>query len=264
MKENKGITSHKKGKLSPFFIDRIGEIHINKQGCRFEIVECLNSKKLTLKFLDKYEYTLYNRNYTDVLKGEVKNPYYPSVYNVGYLGVGKYSNKSHPKIYERWKKMIHRCYDEKSLTSTPCYRGVTVCEEWHNFQNFEEWYEENFKPYMQDWQLDKDILQNGTKVYNPETCCFIPQDANKFLVKPSKRKDKLPLGIRLVGKTYEASMSKYGKKVNLGSSTIVEKAFELYKDAKEKYAKEIAENYKGIVDDRVYQVLVNFKINITD
>lgn len=257
--------SHRREKLSPFFINRVGEIHINKQGCEFKIIECLNSKKLTLMFLDSYEHTLYNRCYTDVLKGEVKNPYYPSVYTVGYIGVGKYSNKSHPEIYEKWKRMIHRCYDEKSLISTPCYRETSVCTEWHNLQNFGEWYEENYNPKtMQGWQLDKDILQNGNKIYSPETCCFIPQDVNKFLVRPSNRRDKLPLGIRLIGKVYEVSISKHNKRVRLGSNTIIEKAFELYKNAKEEYAKEIAENYKGIIDERVYQTLINFKINITD
>ena len=161
--------------------------------------------------------------------------------------------------------MIHRCYDEKSLISTPCYRETSVCTEWHNLQNFGEWYEENYNPKtMQGWQLDKDILQNGNKIYSPETCCFIPQDVNKFLVRPSNRRDKLPLGIRLIGKVYEVSISKHNKRVRLGSNTIIEKAFELYKNAKEEYAKEIAENYKGIIDERVYQTLINFKINITD
>ena len=251
--------------MSPFFINRVGEIHTNKQGCRFEIIECLNNKKLNLRFLDDYGYTLYNRYYIDVLKGEVKNPYYPSVYNIGYLGVGEYSNKSDPKIYEKWKRMIHRCYDEKSLISTPCYKDITVCDEWHNFQNFAKWYEENYNPKtMEGWQLYKDILQDDNKVYSPETCCFVPQEINKLFIKSTKDRGNLLTGVSKLASKFIAQMSINGKRAYLGIFNTVDEAFQAYKTAKEQYIKEVAEKWKGKIDKRVYKALINYKVEITD
>ena len=43
-----------------------------------------------------------------------------------------------------------------------------------------------------------------------------------------------------------------------------EEAFQAYKTAKEKYIKETAEKYKGLISERVYQVLKSYTVEITD
>ena len=43
-----------------------------------------------------------------------------------------------------------------------------------------------------------------------------------------------------------------------------EEAFQAYKTAKEAYIKEVAERWKGKIDDKVYQALLEWKIEITD
>lgn len=42
--------------------------------------------------------------------------------------------------------------------------------------------DENWKPHMEGWHLDKDILLKGNKVYSPETCAFVPAKINSLLI----------------------------------------------------------------------------------
>lgn len=88
--------------------------------------------------------------------------------------------KKRENIYDIWHAMIDRCYNEKN------YRfkwyggiGVTVCEEWHMFENFKIWYDKN---YIKDYQVDKDILCEKLNIvpaiYSPETCMFISKKEN--------------------------------------------------------------------------------------
>ena len=58
------------------------------------------------------------------------------------------------------------------------YIGCTVCELWHNFQNFAEWYDENYSAGMEGYHLDKDIKIKGNKVYSPSTCMFVKPGDN--------------------------------------------------------------------------------------
>ena len=45
------------------------------------------------------------------------------------------------------------------------YLDVTVCEEWHNFQNFAKWFYENYYEISgEKMRLDKDILIKGNKM----------------------------------------------------------------------------------------------------
>ena len=47
---------------------------------------------------------------------------------------------AHTRLYSSWNSMIHRCESEKS-TSYSHYggRGISVCEEWHDFERFRAW-----------------------------------------------------------------------------------------------------------------------------
>lgn len=78
------------------------------------------------------------------------------------------------KTYAIWNAMIGRCYNKKSKAyKTYGAKGVTVCEEWKLFSNFERWYNEN---YIEGYHIDKDF--GGGMLYSPETCRFISQRDN--------------------------------------------------------------------------------------
>ena len=240
-------------------INHIGEHHKNKLDQWFNIVK-KEGEKWVIIFQDyQQEYTVY---YHNIINGRVKNFEYPSVCGIGYVGIGKYHPNNSRKIYNRWKSMIRRCYNKKEQERTPTYKDYSVAEEWYNFQVFAEWCAENWKTYMDGWELDKDILCKECKIYSPETCCFVPQEINQLFVKKFFRKNGLPKGVYNSGGSFRSRISINGNTLLLGTFKIIEEAFEVYKVEKEKYIKELADKWKGLVSDKVYQALYQYKVEI--
>ena len=162
----------------------IGKRFITNEGYEIEIVEKLEHPYRKIKFNNGHEM---KSQMTHIIKGAISNPFHPSICNVGYIGNGRFKsmvNKKTTQEYEVWRNMLQRCYDEKTQERQPGYKMVKVCKDWHNFQNFAKFYEDNY-PKINNLKLslDKDLLQQGTenKIYSPETCVFLPQYVNNFL-----------------------------------------------------------------------------------
>lgn len=79
--------------------------------------------------------------------------------------------------YLTWRDMVKRVYSEKYLTIRPTYRGSKLCEDWHYFSVFREWWMQNV---IDGYQLDKDLLVENNRTYAPETCIYIPPWLNTF------------------------------------------------------------------------------------
>ena len=108
-------------------------------------------------------------------------------------------------------------------------------------------------------------MTGSNKHYSPETCVLVPQDVNMFL---TKRKS---CRTTLIGVTYRARTGRYlsqftrgAKSVFIGSFPTEIEAHLAYKAAKEAYAKVLAEKYKELLDDRAYNALVNYSVELTD
>ena len=208
-------------------------------------------------------------NATSLRNGQVNNPLFPSAYGVGYIGVGKYSSKD-KFAYKAWTCMLMRAYDKSFLKRYPTYKDVTVCPEWHSFQNFAEWCYSQHSFGMKDkngrgFDLEKDILVKGNKIYSPETCCLAPKEINLLLSSNRIRRGKYPIGVTCSKyNRFHASVVKDWNPEFLGSFDTPEEAFEAYKEAKEAYIKEVAERWKGKIDDRLYQALINYEVSIND
>ena len=201
----------------------------------------------------------------NLVRGEFTNAYSPKVRGVGYLGLGDFSAKDKLE-YQTWTNMLKRAYDVKTKESQPSYKDSYVCEDWHNFQNFAKWCNEQKGFKVLDckgrkYQLDKDLITLGSKVYSPETCCFIPQSLNLAVSKRVANK-KYPTGVFFDKKTgkYVASVTKFSSHVLLGYFNNVSEAFLAFKVAKEDYVKELAEVYKDDICDRAYKALVAYKV----
>jgi hypothetical protein len=238
-------------------INRTGEKYFSPVYGYIEIIKYYNAYNSTIKFSDGT--ILNNIIYNHIKNDNVKNPNKPIINNIGYFGIGKYSGRS--KHYTTWKNILTRCYDENFQLKQPTYIGCTVDKRWHNFQIFAEWYEKN---YIDDWQIDKDILIKGNKIYGPDTCCFVPEEINKLFSKSEASRGKFPIGVYNRNNTYYTQIQKFNKLIYLGTYNSIDKTFEIYKIEKEKYIKEVAEIWKNKIPDIIYQTLINYKIEITD
>lgn len=65
-------------------------------------------------------------------------------------------------------------------------------------------------------------------------------------------------------KKYVANMSFAGKNIKLGAYETVEAAFLRYKEYKEDFIKDIAEQHKDKIPNKIYQAMMNWQIEITD
>ena len=246
---------------------RIGEKHVSTQGQRYEIVEYFNFKNCTIQFEDGT--TFYNKRYDHVSRGKIKNPILPSIYGVGFLGIGEF--KSYTKgetthYYSIWKDMVERCYSTKQREKQPTYYNVTICNEWHNFQNFAKWFEENYNPEtMQGWHLDKDILIKGNKIYSPETCSFVPNEINILFCKANNIRGIYPIGVSSDRQGIFAQICLgRGTRKFLGYFKTPEEAFEAYKTAKEHHIKKVADLWRGLISENVYEAMYAYEVEITD
>lgn len=252
----------------PKIVDRVGEKYITNEGYEVEIIEYFRCNNCTIIF-NKKKNKLFNKHYKHIKNGHIKNPFHPSVLGVGYLGEGLYTvlkNRVVCEKYIKWCSVLQRCYNEKTLENRPTYKDTIVCEEWHNFQNFAEWFEEDWKEWMDDkWELDKDILIKGNKIYSPETCCFVPVEINLVLTSSKAKRGELPIGVhKSKSGRYKSQIKSNGIVRYLGTFDTPEEAFQAYKTAKEQYIKEVADKWRGKITEQVYNTLINYKVEITD
>jgi len=168
--------------------------------------------------------------------------------------------------YVLWKGVLQRCFDEKLKQKRPTYEGVTCSKEWLSLTKFIEDVSQMRGYGLSGWALDKDILVKGNKLYNKDTCCFVPLEVNNLLTKRDNCRGEYPVGVyfeKASGK-FKAQLRINGKKKFLGYFTSPIEAFQAYKTAKEAHIKVVAEKWKDILDERVFQALMTYEVAIDD
>ena len=138
--------------------------------------------------------------------------------------------------YKRWENMLQRCYSEKLQTKCPTYIGCSVCPEWLTYSVFDSWYEQNLpKDESVKWQLDKDLLFPGNKVYCPEKCVFVPQYINSlFIDSAGGKKSNFPVGVSYTKKDSNRN-APYMSSVSNGEGKISKKYFTTSEEARLDY-----------------------------
>lgn len=226
-----------------------------------KIIKYGGHSDIDVEFLDEFHYIVKHNTYSNFKSGTIRNPYDRTLLGIGYAGVGDYPLSDHcrqTKEYMAWTQMLNRCYNDKWDKKSPSYNGIaTVCEEWHNFQNFAKWYSENYYKVKGRLHIDKDILFLGNKVYCSEKCLLVPQRINMlFTNKPNIR--NLPNGITKYTSGY---LAKYNNE-ELGVYNTLEEAFTVYSKKKKEEIIRVANDYKGIIPKRVYDALISYEVNI--
>lgn len=257
------LSSFEKNKL--LFMGK--EFETNAYGmCR--VVEYKRASEVFVEF--EHPVCIVKTSLGSLKKGAVANPMKPSVYGKGFMGVGKYSSLN-KREYGLWSSMLRRVLHHRNDSS---YKDVSIQQDWYDFQIFAEWCNNNVFLNSKDekgekYQLDKDILGRHSRSYSSETCCFVPQEINTLVLSNKYRRGSNPIGV-----VYCKRDNKYIATIRDGSTTRVPKnlgyfdnpigAFNAYKEAKEDHIKVVANKWKGRIDEKVYQALMNWEVSLDD
>lgn len=256
--------------------ERVGQIGVNKDGDKMEIIEYYAYDNIIVEFKDGNNCQVHTQ-YINFLKGVVKN-YNKVVHGKhGYLGQGPYQSEHRENgkrifhnEYRVWSGMHDRAgnFDGKH----PSYADVTICEEWWNYQNFAKWYNEHRYELKDDILcIDKDIICPESRIYSPETCALIPNTINEIFKKFDNYKrdeDGLPNGVH---RRTDSKAIRYRSEAryldDFGNKVVKRKTFDnlfdafcYHKEFKEKYIKQLAEKYKEVLDPRVYNNLMKYEV----
>lgn len=166
-------------------------------------------------------------------------------------------NGNHLQSYYRWSNMIKRCYSLTIHKKYTTYIGCTVCEEWKLYSNFKLWFDKN---YIDGYELDKDILIDGNKIYSPETCCFVPRYINLLFTDSNKSRGLYPIGVHLHNKInkFISLINTHHKRIYLGYFDTPEDAHNTWLKAKREYARKLAIDayMNNEIDERIMNAII--------
>lgn len=187
------------------------------------------------------------------------------MYAVAYNSKGKYKtriNGANTLAYKTWRSMIRRCYCPKVQARRPTYIGCSVSDEWLDFQHFVEWFEAH-EYSNHGYELDKDLLLPGNKIYAPSTVCFVPSQLNNLLLGHGAARGQYKQGVCLPKSSlkFKANIKIDGKKQHLGYFDTEQEAYQVYKKAKEANVKRMANHWKNDIADEVYHALMQWTLD---
>ena len=247
--------------------DCAGKVCKSKLSGDFKVLKYNNNRNVEIQFLNTgYETSV---ELVQVKRGNVKDRYLPSVCGLGILG-NKYPstiNGVNTKEYTLWKTMLQRCYSTTLKKKYQTYEGCEVSENFLHYEYFYEWCNQQIGFGNKGFDLDKDLLVKGNNIYSEHSCVFLPTEVNKVLIKSDKIRGEHIIGVYWdkTNKAFKAQVSKNkGKQECLGYFKTEIEAFNTYKTAKESFIKEQAEKWKGQIDERAYEALMNYTVEITD
>lgn len=185
-----------------------------------------------------------------------------------------YTQPTMEQKYNLKNNMKTRCYNANYYKIWKNYEGCSICDEWlEDKKSFYEWVDHNYyvikgEPSV---ELDKDIIVPGNKVYSPDTCIFVPKRINDLFEHiHGRKKNGLPVGVSYSEKKgkYSANVSKSydskdGKKKNryLGCYDTPQEAYEVYKHHKKAEIIYIADKYKDVIPDKLYQAMISWEFD---
>ena len=212
------------------------------------IVKYYNSQRCLVRWDDGTEKEYITSN---VLRGELSNP---SKFRKG-LGSRENHYGDDPEILDRWNKIFARRNYKKG------YENVYISPCIQVYEDFEKVYR-NLKG-EEGWQIDKDILSisKGFKpYYSLDTIALVPQEVNSLMRRSREKDENLPEGVTT---SKENRVNKYKatyRERYLGRYPTPHQAQEAYVKAKKDHARELAERYKGKIDERVYKILLDIPV----
>ena len=171
------------------------------------------------------------------------------------------------KEYDLWTDMLKRCFSEKLQTRQPTYKGCNVSDNFLNYSFFYDWCQEQVGFGKVDdkghiWQLDKDLLLIGNKIYSETTCVFVPHEINSFFIDRGNARGEYPVGVyfhKQKGK-FVAQCKVNSKQQHLGYFDTHEEAFAVYKPFKENLCKQLALKWQSEIDERLFNAMMKWSV----
>lgn len=231
----------------------VGDIFDTNEGGSVTVIEVLRGDKVLIKHNDEFGYEVEVEKIR-LLRGTIKNPYHRSVQGVGYHGVGKYKTQVDKVLdlaYKKWRAMMTRNYYYDYENKFSSYKDCYVADEWHNLQTFSDWYY-NQVGWDKGFELDKDLLSDGSKVYSPETCCLIPREINTAIVSLTNSDSIMGYHERRKG-VFEVRMRSIAGSCR--SFYDKDEAVEYYKELKKTCLNNLIAEWDGKVDKKVMDKL---------
>lgn len=167
------------------------------------------------------------------------------------------------QAYRTYNNMVKRTKTGgKFQAKQPAYIGTS--NGFEDFQAFADWATQQVGYGVPGFELDKDLLVPGNKVYCEENCCFLPKEINMALIRDrSNKKSGLPVGIfRHHENGLMAMVCIRGKMVFLSSTatsteTDIAHLVQVYEAAKSAYLKALAVEHQQNLDPRAFAALMD-------
>lgn len=146
------------------------------------------------------------------------------------------------QAYSIWNKLRQRTYGKNNSTilKSPTYMDCSLSRNFQDFQYFTSWCNTQIGYGVEGYHLDKDILVDGNRVYDENSCVFIPAKLNTFLCNSSRSRGIYPIGVSYEPNCnlFKSQISVDGRRVHLGLFRTVDEAFVCYKHHKEELGKD--------------------------
>ena len=258
------LAQHNRDRLAKAKEQYLGKTFSSNNFGDFIVVDYVNNKDITVEFIA----TGYQTKTTtkEINQGKIADRLKPSVFGVGIIGT-KYPtsiNNKNLKEYKLWNSMIERCYSDNQKKVFDTYKDCTISNSFLHYDYFYEWCATQKGFNCDNFDLDKDLLIKSNKIYSETTCVFLPKEINKALSTKKSQRGGCLIGVRKTKTGYQSRCSVRGKNYSLGTFKTEIEAFDAYKQTKESYLKELADKWKGKIDDRAYEALMSYQVEITD
>lgn len=175
-------------------------------------------------------------------------------------------NSKHLPQYEMWRGMLRRCYSSRERDRLSAYLNCSVSENFKSYSYFYDWYSKQIKNENIKYQLDKDLLIKGNKIYSENTCSLLPLELNVLITTAKWKRGKYLIGVSFRKKEnrFHVQVSVGGKNKTVGYFKDEKNAYLAYKEYKENHIKDMAEKWKDSISKEAYDALMNYTVEITD
>lgn len=172
------------------------------------------------------------------------------------------------KEYHAWSYMLRMVYEDNDrFTNKRKDKSITICDEWLDFANFNEWFNENYYTVGNEpMDLCRNLLNQDNEHFCPDECVFVPRRILQLVTPKNLSKSNLPRGVghREISNTYYSTcyIQKDGRPTTIRRSGFktAEEAFEQYKKDKEEYIRSVAKQYSGKLPRNVYRALMKYEV----